>query len=678
MKFYKAVVALFASFAQIFALFAVNKILIPITLLLINYNVFCQNNKQSETITEIAEQLAADESNPETSELFVEQLNELYENPVIINSGDESELSRLFFLSDFQIRSIRDHIEKSGSIVSVYEIASIPGFDRGITEMMIPFVSLKNVENDNPEKIKLRNNFLSNFINKPGESDTSSPGSQWRVLSKYKITAGPFTSGLTSEKDAGEKFLSGSPPLPDFLSSYFSYSGKGIIRKIIVGDFSASFGQGTNINTRMRPGSSTTASVYISGHDEIKPHTSSDENNFFRGAAMTISAGKMDLSLFFSHNRKDASISWSADSSEKWVTNLYNTGLHNSESLLSKKDAVAETSFGINLNCNIPLFRFGLTWTESRFSLPLVLTGSDPEDVFGFVGKMNGVCSVYYNSLIKRILLFGEFSTDYTFDLAMVQGVSLRPSDRLSINFLYRNYSPGFTSFHGKGPGNGSSTANESGILGNFTFEAAKHLFISAGCDIAWFPWLKYRTSFPSRAIKQEIKIRYMPDENFTAEASYNYRFSMSDANDEQGIAGVSELTARTLKGIIKYSPIARITLTTRIDLKIVDESGSRGMLLLQDISYRLRQVPVTILIRHCIFSTDDWDSRIYAYENDLLYNFSIPALSGRGSRSYLMAEWEIRDKAEFRIKYGLTTQIEDDSNPAEKDELKIQFRLWF
>ncbi len=667
------------SFANTFALFAVKRVFVIITIIiLISYKVFCQNNDLSGTITEIAEQLAADDSDTEAAAMFVEQLNELSENPVRMNSGDESELARLFFLSDFQIRAIRDHIENSGSIVSSFEIASIPGFDRQITEMMIPFISLKSVEKDSPGKINPWNALVTNFIIKPGETDTSSPGSRSKVLSKYRITAGPFSSGLTIEKDAGEKFLSGSPPLPDFLSSYFSYSGKRIIRKIIVGDFSACFGQGTNINTRMRQGFSTIASGYMTGRDEIKPYTSSDENNFFRGAAMTISARDLDLSLFCSYNRTDATVSMSADSAEMHVTNFYTSGLHNSESLLSKKDAIAETSFGINLNYNLQAVRLGLTWSESRFSLPLVLNGSGPEDIYRFEGKMNGVCSVYYNSLIKRILLFGELSADYSLDLAMVQGVTLRPSDRLSINFLYRSYSPGFTSFNGRGPGTGSSTANESGLLGNFTFEAAKHLFITAGCDIAWFPWLKYHTSFPSRAVKRELKIRYVPDEIFTAEASYNYRFSMSDVNHEQGIAGVSELTSRTLKGIIKYSPLERITLTTRADYKIVDESGSTGMLLLQDISLMFRQIPVTIRIRHCIFSTDDWDSRIYAYENDLLYSFSIPALSGKGCRTYLIAEWKIADVAELRVKYGITSLLEEGNSLEEKDEMKMQFRIRF
>lgn len=682
MKNYKTSVNLFAHFAQTFACFAVysfsthlKKPAFLLTVLILTRTIYCQDSKISEVIITIAEELADDESDTEVAALFIEQLHELSDNPANINSGDEAEISRIFFLSDFQIKAIIDHTRESGNIVSVYEIASLPGFDRHTTEMMVPFISLDYKENNISGKLKLRNNIITNLNIKPGESDSLAPGSPWKMLSKYRVISGPFSGGVTIEKDAGEKFLS---PFPDFFSSHLVYTGKGILRKMIIGDYSARFGQSTNINTMMRTGLSLTASGYMTGRDEIRPYTSSDENNFLRGAAAEFSIKKLGFSLLYSCNKIDATIGSSSDSTKLFVESFYRTGLHNSTSLILKKDAVFETFYGININYDISSVRIGVTWSESRFSLPVKLRSNNPEDLYGFDGMTNGVWSVYYNSLIRRMLLYGELSGDHTLNLAMVQGITFRPSDRLSINFLYRNYSPEFTSFHARSPGSGSSTGNEYGILGNFTFEAARHLFISAGCDIACFPWLKYRCSYPSLQKKQEIRVKYIPVENFSIEASYNYRFSMSDMENEQGIAGISELKTRTFKGIIKYSPVENITLVTRIDYKLADESGSEGMLMLQDIKYRFRQVPVTIWFRHCIFNTDDWYSRLYTYENDLLYGFSIPALSGKGTRIYLMAEWEIGDIAEIRIKYGLTSLIEDDFITQEKDELRMQFRLWF
>jgi hypothetical protein len=215
-------------------------------------------------------------------------------------------------------------------------------------------------------------------------------------------------------------------------------------------------------------------------------------------------------------------------------------------------------------------------------------------------------------------------------------------------------------------------------MLGNFTFEAAKHLFISAGCDISYFPWLKYRSSSPSTVRKQEIKLKYMPTENLTFDLSYSSRFSMLNRNEDQGIASLTETFNRLLKCFVKYSPNQNFVLSSGINYKIARPSDSKGMLMLQDLIYKFRQVPLTIWIRYCIFNTDNWDSRLYTYENDLLYSFNIPALSGEGCRSYAMLKWEIGDIAELRVKYGLTSYSDGNLLTENHDELRIQFRMWF
>jgi hypothetical protein len=660
-----------------FAPFAVKKkscritqILVLAVLLTIPLSSYPQHEKTSEQLVSIAEELAADETDEETQSLYAEQLNELAENPVKINSADEPEISRLFFLNDFQVRALADHVKNTGRIVSEYEIAAIPGFDRHTTEMIISFIDLSAKSESTFKSVKFHNSLLSHFIIKPGESDTSDLVSSYKFLSKYRFTAGRFAGGFTTEKDAGEKFF-------DFISGNFSFSGKGFIKKIIIGDFAARFGQGLNINTGIRTGLSLTAPGYMASRNEISPYTSTDENNFFRGIAAQFAFKNAGIVLFLSHNSIDATISVSSDSSSYFLERFYRTGLHNSESLMSKKDAVAETSYGINLTYTFRHLKTGLCYSENRFSLPVLPDISDPVDLYDFRGNRCRLFSGHYSCLVNRLLLFGEISMSDIQSYALVQGATLRPSDRLSINMLLMNYSPGYTSFHGNGPGSNASNNNEQSILGNFTFEAAKHFFISAGCNITHFPWMKYICSFPSFSRRTEIKLNYMPLEDLAFDLTYNIRYSQSDNDQHTGIPGIAELGSRWLKGQVKYGFSDRISLMTRFDYKIAEPSGSKGMLFLQDVMLSFRKVPVTLWFRYCIFNTDDWDSRLYAYENDLLHSFSIPSLSGKGTRSYLMAKWEIGKMAELRVRYSITA-MDSNNNIDEKDELKFQIRLWF
>ena len=640
--------------------------------------VYGQSEKLSEIIIEIAENLAAEEEDPEAIAIFIDRLHELVENPVKINASDEEQISRLFFLSDFQINSLADYVHSSGRIVSVYELAAIPGFDKSTVEMITPFITLGYYLVNNSDPVSWRNAMITNLSTNSGNYDTSYLASACRILTKYKFTSGVFSGGFTMEKDPGEKLLSGNPPLPDFLSAYLAYSGIGLIKKIIIGDVSARFGQGTAINTGMRRGISLTSPGYMSARDEIKPYTSTEENKFFRGVAAEFSVKNLDLYLFFSKNYLDATLASSSDSTSDYIENIYLTGVHNTPSLLHKKDVISVAAYGINISYNLNNLKVGFVWSENRFSLPIMITENDPERIFDFTGDKNRLYSVYYNSLIKNILLYGELSANDNKKYAVVQGISFRPSDRLSINFLYRNYKPGYATFYGNGPGTGTKTTNEKGFLGNFSFEAAKHLFISVGCAIHSSPWLKYRCSAPSRGVRQEVKIRFVPSEKLTLDASYHYRLSMVDSAEKTGIPIQDEGITRSLKVSSRYSVHDNLNLGMRIDYKIVDPSGSRGILLFQEINYSFKKVPITLWARYCLFNTDDWAARIYTYENDLLYSFSIPALAGEGSRSYIMGRWKIYDFAELRIKYGMNSLITNGMSVKNTDEVKIQFKVWF
>jgi len=642
----------------------------------ISLNLYSQEIRQSD-ITDIAEELAEDESDPEAAVNFLERLHELAENPVKINSADGTELSRLFFLTDFQIKALADHVKSTGMILSVYEIASIPGFDRRTAEIMNPLITLESHGPGSKTNIRIRNRLLSNFIIKPEGNGDQYPGPPWKILTKYKIDGGPFTAGFTAEKDPGEKIISGSPPLPDFLSGYAEYSGKRLLRKVIAGDFSVKFGQGTAINNGIHTGIPLTAIGYFPSRNDIKPYTSSDENNFFRGVAAGISAGKADLLIFISHNRIDATTELSDDSSEVFITRLYKTGLHNTASGMLKKDVVAETAYGANLGLNLNHVTFGMNWSGSSLSLPLKNASAGPEEIFDLTGIRQDIYSAYFTASAERSLLFGEFSATGKNSFAMVQGFTLRASDRLTINGLYRNYSPGYGGLHSRGPGNSSTGCNEEGILGNFTFEASRHLFVSAGYDLCRYPWLRYRTSYPSVSKRYEVKFRYLPTEKLNIEIAYLNRYSMNDEQTTQGVAGRKTTSSGTFRALFRYTLNETLSLNCRMDFKSVRESGSRGWLMSQDIIYRSGTLPLTLWGRYCIFKTGDWDSRIYVYENDLLYSFSIPAFSQDGSRTYLMAGWRLADFAEFRIKYSLTSMVENNI-PEYRNELRIQLRIWF
>jgi hypothetical protein len=62
---------------------------------------------------------------------------------------------------------------------------------------------------------------------------------------------------------------------------------------------------------------------------------------------------------------------------------------------------------------------------------------------------------------------------------------------------------------------------------------------------------------------------------------------------------------------------------------------------------------PVAVNFRLQYVETGSYDSRIYAYENDVLYGFSIPAFSGKGYRYYINANYDVSKKLAFWLRWA-------------------------
>lgn len=654
------------------------RLLIVITGLMITITALCQSESISEIIKTTAEELASDETGESTLNSYIELLHELAEDPVMVNTGSEDEISRLFFLTAFQVKALADYVRSSGKIVSQFEIALIPGFDKETAAMVYPFISLRETRFPADDSSRFSSKILTTISLKAGQNDTSLAGNSLRVLTKYRFTAGNLSGGFTFEKDPGEQFLNGSPPMPDFSSFNIAYIGKGILKKFIIGDFSARFGQGTIINTTIPVGLSVSSPGYLSPKNEIRPYTSADENNFFRGAAAELAWRSLGLILFYSDKDIDAALTPSSDSLPAAAVTIYNTGIHSKGSLLTRKDRLRERSLGLNISGNFRNIRIGMAFTADRTSNPLLPSNSGPEGVYDQRGNGWNYASLYYSATTGRMILHGELSTESGGKFAFIQGVSMKPSDRVSVNYLYTRYTSGFSSLRGRGTGTASSSGNDWQMLGSFTIEAAKHLFVSGGCDLHQWQWLRYRNSAPSATFRRELRAKYQPYENLSIDISYGVRLNTYNKSEEKGIPSIAGISTRNIKGSARYIVSERITIAASVQYTSVRPSGSRGAAIIPDITWRPSGLPLRIWVRYCLFNTDDWDSRIYSWENDLLHSFSIPVLYGDGSRSFIMAEWNLFRTAFLRIKYSCSESGREGISLPRTDEIKIQYRMIF
>ena len=61
-----------------------------------------------------------------------------------------------------------------------------------------------------------------------------------------------------------------------------------------------------------------------------------------------------------------------------------------------------------------------------------------------------------------------------------------------------------------------------------------------------------------------------------------------------------------------------------------------------QDVKFKPMFSKLSFSIRYTYCNTKSNDRRIYAYENDVLYGYSIPSFFGKGKKIYLLLKYNI------------------------------------
>ena len=85
-----------------------------------------------------------------------------------------------------------------------------------------------------------------------------------------------------------------------------------------------------------------------------------------------------------------------------------------------------------------------------------------------------------------------------------------------------------------------------------------------------------------------------------------------------------------------------------------MDRLRSNGFLILQDFKWDKNRWKFTA--RYSLFDTDDYDSRLFAFENNVLWTFSIPAFFGQGQRSYLVSEYTVNSQIRLYLRIARTS----------------------
>ncbi len=626
-----------------------------------------------------------------------ESLLLFYTNPLNLNSAEKAELASLYILSPAQINAFFEYRENVGKLISLYELQAIPEWDVPTIRDLLPFVSITEIQDSRPFMTRLlneENNYLllrytRTLQESEGyqrEDDSGYLGDQNTVYGRFRVShSDDFSLGITFEKDAGEQFNLDPKQNQygfDFYSYHFAIQNKGKLKNLIVGDYQMQFGQGLVFGAGFGAGKGAeTINTIKRNSTGIKPYTSVLETGFFRGTAATLDLGNLEITGFASYLAQDANLQNDTTYSdfEEFVNSIQQTGFHRTSNELDAKNNIKEFSTGMALEYHIKhQFSIGATGLYSQFSRPLQKRPNNYNQ-YEFSGDQNFIGSLYSNFNYQNLMLFGEMAQSKSGGLGAVAGVLLSLTPQLDFSWSYRNYDKDFHSFYGNAFGEGSRIINETGTYWGLSYRPSRKYKISAYFDKFTFPWLRFRVDAPSSGFEYLGRFTYKPSRSIQMYAQF--RQENKELSIASGDGALSQLTETSKKNYIinlDYAIGRTFSFKSRVQGSSYTEANetTHGLAILQDVNMSFWKMKLST--RFALFDTDDYNNRQYIYEKDVLYAFSIPAYSGIGTRTYLLAQYNVSRSLTLWARYSLFDYTDRDTVGSGLNEIQNDKRADF
>lgn len=661
-----------------------------------------------QTIEDLIEDIASStDAELDYSSLY-DDLNYFLNNRINLNNTNTGELEKLQFLSDFQIKSLLDYIHTNGPMLSIYELQLVYGFTFQDIINLLPFVAVATAETTEKLKWNYAIKYGTHQVFMRGQTileqqegfaptndsltalnpNSRYLGNPYKLYTKYKYNyKNKIYWGITAEKDAGEEFFTGSNKNGfDFYSFHLQLNDISIFKTITIGDFQAKFGQGLILWSDMGLGKTPYIMNIRKKSQGISKYSSTNENYFMRGAGTTVKLMNFNISAFYSNKKIDANIQDSTDNEIASVSAFQESGLHSVPSEIEDENSIREQIMGANISYNHRFLKVGITGINYNYSASLIRDTSVINQ-FDFRGNENTNLSLDYLMTLGKINLFGEEAYSINGGKAFLNGVLVNPAPQIAFSVLHRYYERNFQANYGNAFAEGSKNSNESGVYFGLEVHPIKKWTLRAYFDSYKFPWLKTGADAPSQGHEWFAQAEYIPTRNL--DMYFRIKNEIKSVNQETiaGIDKMGEQQKLSLRLHINYRLNEQLVLKNRIETSHYKESQQNseyGYMIYQDVFYTLKKIPLSFNLRYAIFDTDSYNTRIYAYESDILYAFSIPAYYSKGTRTYFNLKYSVSNYIDIWVKYAQTYYSDLDVissglsqiNGNTKSEIKVQLRI--
>jgi hypothetical protein len=223
---------------------------------------------------------------------------------------------------------------------------------------------------------------------------------------------------------------------------------------------------------------------------------------------------------------------------------------------------------------------------------------------------------------------------------------------------LYRNISKGFQSLNANAFTENSNVNNEKGLYFGVSLKPQNRWQINMSVDLFSIPWLQYQINAPATGKVILIRITNTPNKKLSAIFTFKHQISQisSSENNNYIIKPLSEIERNSFRCHLSKVINTGFTMRGRIEYQVIKTtnfSNSEGFLVFTECMYKPQQKSISTNLRIAYFETTNYDSRIYAFENDLSNSYALPAFYGSGFRYFINVQYQITKKIQSRLKFS-------------------------
>ena len=680
---------------------AIRNTLILLLILLSGWPCIAQ---EDDLIKDIIESAADNLSEDYDLSELTEQLTYYRRHPIDLNKTSPAELKKLVFLSALQISNLFEHMGANGKLIDVLELQSIDGFDQEAIARIIPFVRVgiaSGLGNASAKKLidKGHNDLILRYgrILHTQKGFKDLPGSRYlgtpeKFLLRYRYNyLDALSVSLVAEKDAGEQLWRGATGIDHLSGNIGLYKLNKVLEKIIIGDYSLQFGQGLTLWSGFAFGKGPDVTSVAAKDMGLRPYSSSNEASFLRGLAGTANLGlNLHLTPFMSIRRLDASLKFP---SENYATlqNINISGLHRTNTELKNQKSLGQQIYGAALQYIGTNLNLGVVGYQSLYQHEFV-TGNQLYNKYAFTGKRLFNAGIHYNYTLGNVYLYGEAAHSIKSGWAVVNGAMASLSQQVSAVLLYRNYGKKYHSFLSNGVGEGSEINNESGWYAGLNYAPDRRWVFSIYGDYFRFPWLRYRVDDASKGYEALGQASFTPSK--TLKLLLRYKREVKQQNpDADDIASSELVLVKVNKENFRIACDWRLNKTfsfqQRAELVNYQKgtgADELGFLICHDTNYKPAALKLSGNMRLAYFRTPTYNSRIYAYEDDVLYGSSFGGYYGQGIRTFINLRYRLLRQMDLWGRYAIYIYQDrevvgsglDEIAGNKKSDLKFQVRYQF